>query len=87
MTARITELLKSFFHTSDIDKSERYTAKDILNVLEKKAEIGELEISEVPELKTIENWIGRYTRQYKKKLAKKVQNLSSGISHLNIVLV
>ncbi|CAG8809625.1 6346_t:CDS:2, partial [Gigaspora rosea] len=66
MTARIIELLKSFFHTGDIDKSERYTAKDMLDSLEKKAEVGELEISEVPKLKTIENWIGRYARQYKK---------------------
>ncbi|RIB28201.1 hypothetical protein C2G38_2028718 [Gigaspora rosea] len=81
MTARIIELLKSFFHTGNIDKSEWYTAKDMLDTLEKKAEVGELEISEVPKLKTIENWIGRYARQYKKELAEKAQNLFSGVSH------
>ncbi|RIB18591.1 hypothetical protein C2G38_2184224 [Gigaspora rosea] len=77
MTVRIIELLKSFFHAGDIDKSERYTAKDMLDVLEKKAKVGELETSEVPKLKTIENWIGHYAQQYKKDLAKKAQNLSS----------
>ncbi|CAG8663359.1 13914_t:CDS:1, partial [Racocetra fulgida] len=74
MTVRIIELLKSFFHAGNIDKSERYTAKNMLDVLEKKAEVGELETSEVPKLKTIENWIGRYAQQYKKDLAEKAQN-------------
>ncbi|RIB27555.1 hypothetical protein C2G38_2160165 [Gigaspora rosea] len=69
MTAHIIELLKSFFHTGDIDKSEWYTAKDMLDMLEKKAEVGKLEISEVPKVKTIENWIGHYAQQYKKSVS------------------
>ncbi|CAG8492331.1 14999_t:CDS:2, partial [Racocetra persica] len=75
MIARITELLKSFFHAGDIDKSKWYSAKDMLDVLEKRAEAGKLENSEVPKLKTIENWIGRYAWQYKKELAEKAQTL------------
>ncbi|CAG8746645.1 33693_t:CDS:2, partial [Racocetra persica] len=75
MTAHITELLKSFFHAGDIDKSERYSAKDMLDALEKRAETGELENSEILKLKTIENWIGRYAQQYKKELAEKAQTL------------
>ncbi|CAG8732472.1 9576_t:CDS:2 [Gigaspora margarita] len=71
MTVHIIELLKSFFYAGNIDKSKRYTAKDMLDALEKKAEVGELETSEVPKLKTIENWIRHYTQQYKKDLAKK----------------
>ncbi|CAG8731779.1 6133_t:CDS:1, partial [Racocetra fulgida] len=43
MTVCIIELLKSFFHAGDIDKTERYTAKNMLDALEKKAEVGELE--------------------------------------------
>ncbi|CAG8677716.1 3978_t:CDS:1, partial [Scutellospora calospora] len=46
ITAHITELLKSFFYASDINKSERYSTKDIFNALEKSAEAGELENSE-----------------------------------------
>ncbi|RIB05837.1 hypothetical protein C2G38_2047279 [Gigaspora rosea] len=81
MTVRIIKLLKSFFHAGDVDKSERYTAKDMLNALEKKTEVGELETSEIPKLKTIENWIGCYARQYKKDLGKKAQNLSFETLH------
>ncbi|CAG8529751.1 26141_t:CDS:2 [Gigaspora margarita] len=54
------EIIKKLFHAGDIDKSEQYTAKDMLDALEKKAEVGELETSDVPKLKTIENWIRRY---------------------------
>ncbi|CAG8842781.1 9612_t:CDS:1, partial [Gigaspora margarita] len=44
MIAHIIELLKSFFYTGNIDKSKWYTVKDMLNALEKKAEVGELEL-------------------------------------------
>ncbi|CAG8442809.1 3546_t:CDS:2 [Funneliformis caledonium] len=53
----VMELLKGFFHTGDTYKSERYLAKEMLVALQKKVEIGELEESDIPKLKTIENWI------------------------------
>jgi len=68
--------LKSFFHAGDADKSERYSAKEMLEALQEKVKISELEDSEIPKLKTIENWISRYSRQHKQAMAKKFQNLA-----------
>jgi hypothetical protein len=70
------ELLKGFFHAGDTHKSERYSAKEMLVALQKKVDIGELEESDIPKLKTIENWISRYSRQHKQAMAKKIQDLA-----------
>jgi hypothetical protein len=71
MPDKVVELLKIFFHTGDVHKSERYTPKEMLEELKKNVEIGELEITDVPRLSTIENWISRYSRQHKLAIAKK----------------
>ncbi|CAB5188646.1 unnamed protein product [Rhizophagus irregularis] len=68
---KVLEILKGFFHAGDAHKSEPYSVKEMLEALRKKVEIGELEESDVPKLKTIENWISRYSRQYKQAMAKK----------------
>jgi hypothetical protein len=47
----------------------------MLKALQKKVEIGELEKSDVPSLKTIENWISQYFCQHKQAMAKKMQGL------------
>ncbi|CAG8458528.1 6386_t:CDS:10 [Scutellospora calospora] len=55
MTETVKEILKSFFHASDEDKSERYTAKEMLQDLQQRKQMEELEAEEIPNLKTIEN--------------------------------
>ncbi|RIB22277.1 hypothetical protein C2G38_2140284 [Gigaspora rosea] len=71
MTETVKEILKSFFHAGDEDKSEQYTAKNMLQDLQQREQIGELETEEIPQLKTIENWISRYSSLHKKEAAKK----------------
>ena len=71
MSDKAVELLKIFFHTGDTCKSEWYTPKEMLEELKKNVEIGELEAVDIPKLSTIENWIGRYSRQNKVAIAKK----------------
>ncbi|PKY56437.1 hypothetical protein RhiirA4_411172 [Rhizophagus irregularis] len=41
-TEKVLEILKGFFHAGDAHKSERYSAKEMLEALRKKVEIGEL---------------------------------------------
>jgi len=72
--------LKGFFHAGDADKSERYSAKEMLEALRKKVEMGELEETDIPKLKTIENWISRYSRQYKQAMAKNWPNINNNRS-------
>ena len=73
----VLELLKGFFHAGDAHKSERYSAKEMLEALRKKVETGELEETDIPKLKTIENWISRYSRQYKQAMAKTWPNINN----------
>jgi hypothetical protein len=41
MSDRVVELLKTFFHTGDTHKSERYTLKEMFEELKKNVETGE----------------------------------------------
>src|SRR5687768_9676878 len=74
MSYKVIELLKTFFHSGDINKSERYTAKEMFEELQNNVETGELEVNDIPKLKTIENWISRYSSQHKKAMAKRQRN-------------
>ena len=77
MTEAVKELLKIFFHTGDENKSERYTAKDMHQELLHRVQTGELKAEEIPQLKTIENWISRYSSQHKKSTAKRAKDALS----------
>ena len=53
------------------DPSDRYTAKDMLDGLKEMAENGELMTKVIPSLKTIENWITRFSSLSKKEHAER----------------
>ena len=77
MTETVKEILKVFFHAGDEDKSKRYAAKEMLQGLQQRVQIGELKSEEIPQLKAIENWISRYASQHKKAAAKRAITISS----------
>ncbi|CAG8828435.1 25942_t:CDS:2, partial [Gigaspora rosea] len=70
MTETVKEILKSFFHAGDEDKN-------MLQDLQQREQMGELETEEIPQLKTIENWISRYSSLHKKEAAKKAKATAS----------
>lgn len=49
--------------------SDRYTAKDMLDGLKEMEENSELTTEVIPSLKTIENWIARFSSLSKKEHA------------------
>jgi hypothetical protein len=53
MTETAKEILKAFFHAGDKDKSKRYTAKEMLQGLQQRVQIGELKGEEIPQLRAI----------------------------------
>ena len=71
MTERVKQLLKTYFLSGDVDKKNRFTASTMLEELQKKIGTGELEVDEIPKIKTIENWITRYNQEHKKESAAK----------------
>ena len=74
MTEQVKQLLKTYFLSGDVDKKNRFTASTMLEEPKKKVETGELEIDEIPKIKTIENWITRYNQEHKKESAAKKLN-------------
>jgi hypothetical protein len=57
--------------SGDVGKKNRFTTSKMLEELQKKVGTGELEVDEIPKIKTIENWITRYNQEYKKESAAK----------------
>ncbi|RHZ74544.1 hypothetical protein Glove_221g16 [Diversispora epigaea] len=69
MSKKIITLLQGFFHAGNANKSDRYTAHDMLSELNDMAIEGELDPEIIPKVETIENWIGRYSAACKREMA------------------
>ncbi len=63
--------LTHFFMIGQRDPSDRYTAKDMLDGLKEMVENGELIAEVIPSLKTVENWITRFSSSSKKEHAER----------------
>ncbi|GES77636.1 hypothetical protein GLOIN_2v1485655 [Rhizophagus clarus] len=50
---------------------DRYSPEDMHTCLKKLAEEGELTLEEIPTVKTIKGWIGRYSANFKKEASEK----------------
>ena len=61
--------LEGFFLAGNVNKTDRMSAKDMIIQLKKLAEEGEIQDSEVPEIKTVEGWITRYSASLRKESA------------------
>ncbi|CAG8850092.1 15730_t:CDS:1, partial [Racocetra persica] len=70
ISKNVVPLLEAFFLAGDADKSNRYTAEDILNELHSMVREGTLEDEEISKLTTIANWISGYTKKHWQDLAK-----------------
>jgi len=69
MSKKVIALLQGFFHAGNADKSDRYSANDMLSELIHMASSGELDPEIIPKIETIENWIGRYSAACKREMA------------------
>src|ERR1041385_876595 len=65
----VKSYLEGFFLAGNINKTDRMSAKDMVIQLKKLAEEGEIQESEVPEIKTVEGWITRYSASLRKESA------------------
>ncbi|GES74920.1 hypothetical protein GLOIN_2v1535567 [Rhizophagus clarus] len=69
ITVLVKAYLKGFFLAGNVNKTDRMSAKDMYIELNKLAEEGEIQKDEVPEIKTIEGWITRYSASLRKESA------------------
>ncbi|CAG8827352.1 18404_t:CDS:2, partial [Gigaspora margarita] len=69
ITSTVRAYLKGFFLAGNLNKTDRMSAKDMITELKKLVEEGEIQKNEVPEIKTVESWITRYSASLRKELA------------------
>ncbi|PKY62902.1 hypothetical protein RhiirA4_490297 [Rhizophagus irregularis] len=60
---------QKFGKRGNADKSDRYSANDMLSELIHMANSGELDPEIIPKIETIENWINRYSATCKREMA------------------
>ena len=69
---KVKEYLQIYFLSGNMDRSQRFSAKDMLQGLEERVEFGEITSEELPTIKTIEEWISRFAASHKKSIAQKL---------------
>jgi hypothetical protein len=67
LAKEVVEALTHFFMIGQRDPSDRYNAKDMMDGLKEIAENDEITTDVIPSLKTIENWITRFSSLSKKR--------------------
>ena len=67
----VVQYLQSFFLAGNLRAVDHYSPEDMHTCLEKLAVEGELTLEEIPTVKTIKGWIGRYSASFKKVASEK----------------
>ena len=63
--------MQAYFHAGNLNPKDRYTAEKMHESLKELANEEELSVEEIPEVKTIKGWIGRYSASSKKEMSEK----------------
>lgn len=74
MTKRIKSYLEGYFLAGNVNKTDRMTAKEMVNQLRILADKGEIQVEDIPEVTTVANWITQYAANLKKSLAGEVSD-------------
>ncbi|RHZ76926.1 hypothetical protein Glove_187g60 [Diversispora epigaea] len=86
ITKKVRTYLEGFFLAGNMNKTDRMSAKDMLNELKKIAEEGEIQSEEIPEIKTIEGWITRYSASLRKESAEqRISNNNKSHANSNVL--
>ena len=69
MTEKVKSYLQAFFLAGDENKTERMSAIEMVQELQELIKEGEIQDDEVPQVKTVENWISRTSATLRKQAA------------------
>lgn len=69
MTATVKAYLEGYFLSGNANKTDRMSAKDMVKELQNLAKEGEIQLDDVPEIKTVEGWIARFSSSLRKEYA------------------
>ena len=68
----IVDFLKTYFHSGNYDKSQRYTPESMHQELIEEANNNNFTLEQIPKVETIRNWISRYSSAMKKDISDKM---------------
>ena len=71
MTKKVLQYLQGFFLAGNLKAADHYSPEDMHADLESLAKTGELTFDEIPSVKTIKGWIGRYSTNFKKEASER----------------
>src|SRR5437764_15266768 len=82
ITKKVVQYLQGFFLAGNLRAVDRYSPEHMHACLEELAAEGELTLEEIPTVKTIKGWIGRYSANFKKEASEKalVKNMENNQS-------
>ena len=69
MTEKVKSYLQAFFLAGDENKTERMSADEMVQELNELVKEGEIQVDDVPQVKTVENWISRTSAALRKQAA------------------
>ncbi len=71
ISKKVIQYLQAYFHAGNLNPKDRYTAEKMHDSLKELVHEKELSDEEIPEVKTIKGWIGRYSASSKKEMSEK----------------
>jgi hypothetical protein len=71
ISKKVVQYLQSFFLAGNLRAVDHYLSEDMYTSLEKLVVEGELTPEEIPTVKTIKGWIGRYSASFKKEASER----------------
>ncbi|GBC26331.2 hypothetical protein GLOIN_2v1790148 [Rhizophagus irregularis DAOM 181602=DAOM 197198] len=82
ISKKVVQYLQGFFLAGNLKAADRYSPENMHTCLKELAEEGELTLEEIPTVKTIKGWIGRYSANFKKEASEKtlVENMENSQS-------
>ena len=80
MTEKVKTYLQAFFLAGDENKTERMSANEMVEELKELAKEGEIQTDDIPQVKTVENWISRTSAALRKQAA------AEGDWRLNVIM-
>ncbi|PKY61536.1 hypothetical protein RhiirA4_486634 [Rhizophagus irregularis] len=71
ISKKVVQYLQAYFHAGNLNPKDRYTAEKMHESLLELVREKELSVEDIPEVKTIKGWIGRYNASSKKEMSEK----------------
>jgi hypothetical protein len=71
ISKKVVQYLQGYFLAGNLRAADRYSPENMHACLEELAAEGELTLEEIPTVKTIKGWIGRYSANFKKEASEK----------------